>query len=463
MKLALTILLATPALCVDVELASPFTDHMVLQQGRAVPVWGSADPGEEVVVAFGERTARTRADAAGAWRVDLDPLRASAEPRALLVNGAPRCSDVLVGEVWIASGQSNMAWRLKSTSHAAEDAAAATQTAIRIFAAPQVSQPAPAARVAASWQVLTPENAPESSAVAQLFARRLHDTLGVPIGILNISWGGSACEAWTPREALAPVPLFAPILEREANGRPQHKAAHLWNGMAAPLVPYAIRGAIWYQGEFNVPRAAQYAELFPTMIAAWRAAWRQGDFPFYYVQIAPYRYSPRADPRAAAELREAQRLTERRLPHVGMACIADIGDVRDIHPRNKRGVAERLAALALARTYGLPGVDSGPAFAFAERAGKFMSVAFTSAEGLATRDGQAPGPFEVAGADGRWTRAHAHLDGRRVVVWGESVPQPTQVRYAWREDWEGNLVNRAGLPTSSFTSSEEAWVTADER
>jgi sialate O-acetylesterase len=291
--------------------------------------------------------------------------------------------------------------------------------------------------------------------VGYYFARELQRELEVPIGILHTSWGGTLAEAWTSRDALAAHDEFQPILDRvEQTQEHQHRAAHLFNGMIAPLVPYGIRGAIWYQGESNVGRAEQYASLFPTMIADWRARWGQGDFPFYFVQLAPFRYG-NSDPELLAELWEAQLKTLQGVPKTGMVVTTDIATTSDIHPPNKQDVGKRLALWALANVYERDGVAySGPIYKSHESQGNAIHIAFDHGEGLAARDGEPLRDFTIAGEDRTFVPAQARIEGNAIVVSSPDVKEPVAVRFAWYDTAEPNLVNASGLPASPFRTDD---------
>ncbi|MFC1545263.1 sialate O-acetylesterase [Gemmatimonadota bacterium] len=446
----------------DVTLPSLFTDHMVIQRDARVTFWGWADPGERVTVALGTRSRKTSADAAGTWEVTLPPIRSGGDPLTLIVTGDNTLviEDVLVGEVWICSGQSNMWWPIRSASDPDSISAAADFPAIRMFTVTQRTELEPQENCEGSWEVCTPETVKAFSAVGYHFARILHQEIDCPVGMIHTSWGGTPAEAWTSIETLQSDPSYDQVLDRrEADGtRPQHRAATLWNAMIAPLIPFTIKGVIWYQGEANVPRAAQYRTLFPDMIADWRQNWDQGAFPFYFVQLAPYRYGGR-DPRAGAELRDAQR-TALSIPNTGMAVTSDIGNPRDIHPRNKHDVGNRLALWALANDYGRDLVYSGPLYASMEIDGPEIRLSFQhSAGGLATIDGAAPTHFEIAGRDRKFQAAEARIEGDTVIVYAEQVTDPVAVRYAWRDDAEPNLISLEGLPASSFRTDNWPGIT----
>jgi sialate O-acetylesterase len=298
--------------------------------------------------------------------------------------------------------------------------------------------------------------------VAYFFGRKLQKELGVPVGLINSSWGGTICEAWTSNEALQGEDDFKALLQRGAkdkNKKNPNRASVLYNGMIAPLIPYGIRGAIWYQGESNVGRAAQYAKLFPTMIRDWRNRWDE-KFPFLFVELAPFRYGGH-DPQLCAELWDAQLKTLKNVEKTGMAVTTDIATLHDIHPPNKQDVGARLARWALAKTYGRDLVYSGPIYKSMKIEGNKVRLAFDHVGGgLKTRDGKAPNEFQIAAAEGDFVPAQAKIEGDSVVVWSDKVSQPAAVRMGWRDTAQPNLMNEAGLPASPFRTDDRKLKTA---
>ncbi|HEV2761856.1 MAG TPA: sialate O-acetylesterase, partial [Pyrinomonadaceae bacterium] len=643
-----------------VRVPSLVGDNMVLQQGRAARVWGWAEPGERVTVRLAGRTATAATDASGRWEVFIGPLRAGG-PHTLTIIGSNTLTfrNVLVGEVWVCSGQSNMEWPLAQAEGGPRDAEAANLPRVRLFTVEKRTSDRPLEDVRGRWVVATPEQAARFSAVGFYFGRALHARLGVPVGLIHTSWGGTPAEAWTSRAALEADPSFRPILERyeaelrdlprrlrehevafarwegqyvrldsgnegegrgfadparDADGWRKMRLPQLWEGaglkvdgavwfrrevnvpptlagrelilslgavddfdttyfngvrvgatgaetpyayqtprryrvpaplvrpgrnvvavrvfdrmggggfaaepgamslapadpkagaglslegewdykaesvapepavdyagypgprpgpdnpnnptvlynaMLAPLTPYAIRGAVWYQGESNAGRAYQYRALFPALIRDWRRAWGQPDFPFYFVQLANWR-ARKSEPAESdwAELREAQLFTLRSVPRTGMAVAVDIGEAEDIHPRNKRDVGERLARWALAETYKQRVVPSGPLYESHAVEGGRVRLRFGHASGLKTSDGASPKGFAVAGADRKFVWAEARVEGDTVVVWSERVPTPAAVRYAWADNPAVNLYNGAGLPASPFRTDDWPGLTA---
>jgi len=459
------ILLAASARA-EIAMPAVFGDHMVLQRNRPVPVWGTAKPNERVSVRVAGQTQTTRTGVKGRWKVVLTPLKAGG-PYEMVVSGKNTLhfADCLIGEVWICSGQSNMAFALRSGNDAKAEIAAAEHPRIRLLAVPRRPMETPQTDFRGAWTVCSPKTAGAFSAVGYFFGRDLERILDVPIGLVNTSYGGTPAEAWTDARALAHERKLAPLLKRwkAAVGRPgrggkrgkmrlhPHRPANLWNGMVAPLVPYAMRGAIWYQGESNAGRAVQYETLFPTMISAWRAHWNLGNFPFLFVQLANFK-ARREEPgeSAWAELREAQRLTLGKVPNAGMAVIIDIGEAGNIHPKNKQDVGKRLAALALAGTYGREVVPAGPLFRKAVRDGKHLVLHFDNANGLCTQDDETLRGFAVAARDKHWVWAKARIVGETVVVEHPAGRQARYVRYGWADNPACNLANGAELPASPF-------------
>lgn len=448
----------------EVRLPKIFGTHMVLQQQLPIKVWGWADPGERVEVSLAGQRRATTADAAGRWMVVLEALPAGG-PHELVVAGSNqiKLEDVLIGEVWVGSGQSNMQWPISRSMNAEKEIAEANWPNIRLFTVTRKIAEKPQEDCEGSWSVCSPQSIADFSAVLYFFGRKIHQELGVPVGLIHSSWGGTVAEAWTSKEALESDEDFAPILERGAvfNPKTPNQPAVLFNAMIHPLLNFGIRGVVWYQGESNCARAEQYQKLFPTLIQDWRKRWGLGDFPFYFVQLAPFRYR-NADPRNCAELREAQRLTLR-LPNTGMAVTMDIGDVNDIHPTNKQEVGRRLALWALAKTYGKDIVYSGPLYREAKTEGNKIRIFFDHVDGGLVVKGPELTHFQIAGADGEFKPAKAVIDGETVVVWSDEVPNPVAVRFGWSDDAEPNLFNAAGLPASPFRTDNFPLVTAGRK
>jgi len=459
---ALLVLLIATAAGADVELPPLLGDGMVLQRGRPLPVWGRAAPGEKVVVRIAGRSASGVADEAGRWEVVLPALKVGG-PYRLTVKGSRstpvRRENVLVGEVWICSGQSNMAWPVSRARDAKEEIAASGDRGLRLLTVPRKAADAPVESFSAAWRECGPKTVRGFSAVAYFFGRELRRRLKVPVGLVNTSYGGTPVEAWTSREALEAAAPDA--LPGYAARKPPHRASCLYHGMIAPLVPYGIRGAIWYQGESNAGRAFRYRTLFPAMIADWRARWGQGDFPFYFVQLANFRArKPEPGESAWAELREAQLLTLKSVPNTGMAVAIDVGGAKDIHPKSKQEVGRRLALWALARDYGKKVVPSGPIYRGHEVEDGRVVIGFDHVGGgfAARPEGKLLG-FAIAGADRKFVWAEAEIEGDRVVVRHPDIPEPAAVRYGWADNPAANLANREGLPASPFRTDDWPGVT----
>jgi len=416
----------------DVKLPHVIGRHMVLQRQRPVVIWGWADPGEAVTVSLDRQSTRSTADDKGNWKVTLPALEADGKPHRVTVSGKNKIEidDVLVGEVWLGSGQSNMEWPVIATQKAQEAIAAANHPQIRLFHVPKVQTPQPADDVNAEWRACTPQTIPGFSAALYFFGRRLHKDLNVPVGLINDSWGGSPIEAW----------LVA-----------GQKSGGMYNGMTAPVKSFAVRGVIWYQGESNVGSGLAYFGNMKALIEGWRNAWGY-EFPFYFVQLAPWSgYQPNALP----PLWEAQ-AESLKIPGTGMAVVTDlVDDVKDIHPSNKRDVGNRLALWALAKTYGKKDlVYSGPLYRSMAVEGNKVRLSFAHlGGGLKSRDGKPLAEFQIAGADGKFVPAEATIDGGTVVVQSKDVAAPQQVRFGWHNTANPNLINAEGLPASPFQTN----------
>jgi sialate O-acetylesterase len=482
----------------DVTLAPLFQDHAVLQRDLPLPVWGLAAPGEHVTVTFHDQTIGTTTAADGRWMVYLAAVPASAEPAELIVTGKNTLTvrDILVGDVWLASGQSNMEWPLKSAANAEREVPAASFPQIRLFSVLRHVAGEPIDTVTGAWQPCSPESVKTFSAIAYFFARDLHRKLGVPVGVIGTYFGGTPIESWMSASTLrgtaawpaiearwlkdsADFPTYKltyPAL-RAAWGKAEEHAkatktknpltwppppigpgtqfepSGLFNGMIAPLQPYALRGMIWYQGEQNWQRPEEYAELFPAMIRSWRAQWGQGDFPFYFVQLANFTVVNDPTNRAWARLRDAQR-SALALPATGMAVTIDIGNPKDIHPLNKHDVGRRLALIAKTEVYGIPGDDNGPTFAYVTGEPSAIRVHFTHAATGLIAAGKPVQSLEVAGADQKFYPASGKIERDTLLVSSPQVKVPLAVRYAWTNAPSANLFNGAGLPAVPFRSDD---------
>ncbi|HLP09784.1 MAG TPA: sialate O-acetylesterase [Opitutaceae bacterium] len=531
LALALSSSLLAVTLHAEVKLAAVFTDHAVLQRDAVVPIWGTARRGEKVTVTFRTQTLVTKADRDGAWRINLAPMPANPYPADLVVEGSNTLTlhDVLVGDVWLCSGQSNMEWPVRLSDYAATETATAHFPLIRHFkVATQMSHEQPAAAVQGSWSVCTPETAGHFTAVGFFFARDVHQALGVPQGLLNISWGGTPLESWLSPAMLASSPHAASVAQAWAKTvaeYPTKKAEHdrrmaeweqraaaakaagqpeppdrpwrpagpglpeeptvVWQGMVAPTIPYAIRGVLWYQGESNVGREAEYRDLFATLIRGWREAWAAAaqpatpagepkkrrrkktdeaavatpltlePFPFLFVQLPNYADNTPTGT-AWARLREAQ-ASALALPATGMAVAIDVGESANLHPPHKQEIGRRLALLARTQVFG-EGLDaSGPTYAehtFVPDGS--VRIRFDHAEiGLVCRGPRVQG-FQLAGADRVFQPAEARIEGDVVIVSSPTVKAPMAVRYAFANDPQpdANLYNGAGLPAAPFRTDD---------
>jgi sialate O-acetylesterase len=527
----------------DVRLPAIFGSHMVLEQDIKIPVWGWADAGEAVTVTLGSDTAKTSADTNGNWRVELAPVTTATTPLTLTVTGKNnlKFDDVLVGDVWVCSGQSNMEFDMRRAHNAATEIPLADDPQIRLFIVTKKIALDPQTDVQGQWMVCTPASVIDFSAVGYFFGHELRDVLHRPIGLIGAYWGGMPAQAFTSLSGLQRNPPFAsyigayqkdvanypkaredypaalaafqvqqkqwnetvapiynPIFKQwqdaanqaGANGQPAPpkpvpsvpipKAPNLpegapdtptvlYNGMIAPLIPYAIKGAIWYQGEANVDKPLEYRTLFPRMISDWREKWNQGDFPFLYVQLANF-LAPQSKPSEGgwAYLREAQ-LKTLALPNTGMAVIVDIGNAANIHPADKLDVGLRLALAAKHVAYKQDLVYSGPIYDSMKIEGNKIRVNFTdTGSGLqmstppwtpAGKPAPAPAPteltgFAIAGADQNWVWAQAKIDGNTVLVSSDQVASPVAVRYGWANNPPCNLYNKEGLPASPFRTDD---------
>ena len=498
----------------DVKLHGLFSDNMVLQRDASVPIWGWADENEDITIQFRDQKVTTKAKD-GKWIVRLNRLRAG-DPGELKVTGKNSIvlNNVLVGEVWIASGQSNMEWPLRAAYQPEKEIPAATNPMLRLYTVPKLKADEPKNDVSASWQECHPETVSNFSAVAYYFARDLQKALKVPVGVIHTSWGGSPAEVWMSERVLAANPDYKRDIlgaystakqkyeealaqfeqeqaEAKKEGKPftkrrpsaAWKPAELYNGMIAPLIPYAIKGAIWYQGESNAGRAHQYRTLFPEMIRNWRRDWGQGEFAFLEVQLAPF-MEIKSEPVESswAELREAQLLATKALPKVGMAVITDVGEEKDIHPKKKEPVGARLALAARVIAYGQDIVHSGPTYKSMKVKGDKAVLSFDHVgSGLAARPlpakkekedaqtvtydrktGHLEVPltgFAIAGEDKKFVWAKAEIQGDKVVVSSPQILKPVAVRYGWADYPVVNLWNKEGLPASPFRTDEFPMLT----
>ena len=501
----LALFLCAPA-SAEVKLNPLFSPGMVLQRNTDVPVWGTATKGEQVTVQFQEQTVTAIGDKDGTWKVQLKNLQAGG-PFQMTVKGENTIDvpNVLVGEVWICSGQSNMAFALSNAASAQRHIDASKNPQIRLFQVGMNASDTPVAEVKGQWVECGPTTAGKFSAVGYFFGRDLQKALGVPVGLIQSAVGGTPAEAWTSKETLIANPAFKGILNTYAEAvknypqaKEQYEAAVvkyrdaaaaakkqgttaprapqlpygpenprrpscLYNGMLRPLVPYAIRGAIWYQGESNATRAFEYRTLYPAMIQNWRDEWGRKNFPFLAVQLAPFKkISPQPQESDWAELREAQLLATKLLPKVEQAVITDVGEQDDIHPTQKEPVGARLALLARKTAYGEKLVASGPEYSVQKIDGGRIVLSFRNVGGgLLAKDGPLTG-FTICGKDRMWTNAMAEIQGDKVVVWSRNVSEPVAVRFGWFDFPVVNLWNKDGLPATPFRTDDFPLTTDPE-
>lgn len=464
-RLLVLLLVSCPATLALAEIRLPaiFSDHMVVQRDAALKVWGWADPGEAVTVNLATQRRTTHADDAGRWLAQLDPLERSENPLEMTVSAAGENSlnvrDILVGEVWLCSGQSNMEWPVTHANNASSEIAAAHHPNIRMFRVDQSARAQPAPDCSGSWVVCTTQTAGGFSAVGYFFGRDLHKSLHVPVGLINSSFGGATLEAWMDRGTLGEFPEMKPRVQDLGAELNQYVPTALYNPMIAPIIGYTIRGTIWYQGESNVANAWRYRERFPAMIRSWRECWGQGDFPFLFVQLANYGdVLPEPAESEWAELREAQAMALS-LPNTAMAVALDIGDAANIHPPNKQETARRLALAARAVAYGKKVVYQGPTYEAMSVEGSSIRVKFRNTEGRLIARGDRVTGFAIAGDDKKFVWADATIDGDIVIVSSKLIPNPVAVRYGWASNPRCNLYNSADLPASPFRTDDWPGIT----
>ena len=489
-------------------------NNMVLQQNHKNPIWGWGNPGELIQVQIAEQNHKVEVSPEGYWKVSLDPMPASATPKVMTIQGSSelKFENILVGEVWLCSGQSNMGWALGNSDDSDLEIMTANYPNLRLVSVPQVGTQEAQTDFNGRWESTTPEVAKNFSAVGYLFGRRLHLALGIPVGLIDNAWGGSACEAWIPRDRLNQLPVAKTYMDQwretektfdydkllasyqenleawkmkaeiarkdgkpQTGGRPraphnqltgQHRPANLYNGVLNPIIGYGIKGAIWYQGESNGRRGHAYREVFPLMIQSWRDAWKQGDFSFYWVQLADF-MSEVPDPpteQTWPELREAQTFTLDKLKNVGEAVIIDVGEGRDIHPRNKQMVANRLVRNALAKDYGMEIPHQSPRYQSMETKGNKIILSFDHVgQGLYCFDVREPIGFSICGEDQKFVWAQARLVGKdKVEVWAEGIENPVAARYAWADNPVCNLYRKDGsvtLPVTPFRTDDFSMIT----
>jgi sialate O-acetylesterase len=499
--LALTLVSAAHA---ELKLPAIISDHMVLQQKQSNPIWGWDSPGTKITVTFAGQTKTAETGPDGRWQVKLDPLPASDQPQTLTVTGSEKreISDVLIGEVWMCSGQSNMQFSLGNDWNGDVEAASSKLPNLRLIKVPAVGTQEPQKDFKGKWKATTPETCVGFSAVGFIFGRYLHNTLGVPVGLIDNSWGGSWAEAWVRRESLEKDPRFKSLMEstvkketelsdpaekakydeqmakwkeEAAKAKAENKRApappsspqqwltgnsrpgNIFNGVVHPTIGYSIKGVIWYQGESNAGRPREYRDLFPFMIEQWRKEWQQGEFPFYWVQLADFMAEKKQPGQSSwAELREAQTMTMK-LPNSGQAVIIDLGEGKDIHPRNKHDVAARLVRWALVKDYGMTMPYRSPEFKSMEINGRKVTVNFDCfGDALRTFDVPDAVGFAVCGEDKVWHWAKGSVKGdNKVELTCDEVEKPIAVRYAWADNPVCNLFSQHGLPVTPFRTDKD--------
>ncbi|WP_428232290.1 sialate O-acetylesterase [Flavobacterium sp.] len=494
--LFLFVVIADAALFAQVKLPALVADNMVLQQNAKVNLWGWASPNEKITIRLGwtNLPVAITADAKGNWKTAVDTPLAGEKPYDITINASNTIvlKNVLIGEVWLCSGQSNMffpvgredkTWKTGVKNYE-EEVKNASYPNIRLFTVGLNASPIPLEEVTGSWKMCTPESIQTFSAVAYFFGRELYQKLQVPIGLISTSWGGTKAEAWTAQNVLEEDVAFLPILQEDAKNeklyqekletyylnltneriasaenalkgqlkKPKkelNKTSYvLYNAMLHPLVNYTIKGAIWYQGESNSGKAYLYRTLFPAMVRSWRAEWNEGNFPFYYVQITPHKGQN-------AEIREAQLISLKTIPNSGMVVTTDIGDAQNIHPIDKQTVGYRLALIARAKTYGENKlVYSGPIFNHMKIKKQKVQLFFDYTESGLKKNGEVLKEFEIAGNDQVFYPADAKIEGKTIVVSASKVKEPVAVRFAWKAVPEPNLFNNDNLPASPFRTDD---------
>ncbi len=500
-KITLFILLMVSVTHADIKLPSILGSHMVIQQNTVIKIWGWAEAGEKINVrgSWQKSGASTMADEKGEWITVINSPSAGG-PYEILIEGKNKIvlQDILAGEVWVASGQSNMAMALRRCENAEAEITAADYPDIRLFHVERIHNEKPQDDCTGSWVKCTPQSVGDFSAVAYYFGRKLHKELDLPVGLISSSKGGSPAEAWMSIEGLKNASLLSELEEMwhkwqqefpeaeetyqkkykiwltekkqaEKKDKPEPKEPRkpiaynmitkphrrpgaLYNAMIVPLLHFKVKGVIWYQGENNVDRPVQYRKLFPALIESWRADRQQKDMSFYYAQIAPFRYT--GEEKAASLLREAQTMAMT-VPNTGMAVTADIGNIDDIHPKNKKDVGERLALWALAKTYDNDKiVCSGPLYRSMQIENSSIRISFDYAKTGLARKGDSLTHFRIAGKDQKFYPANAIIEGSAILVSSQKVANPVAVRYGWHIATMPNLYNREGLPAVPFRTDD---------
>ncbi|MEM6474210.1 MAG: sialate O-acetylesterase, partial [Planctomycetota bacterium] len=486
----------------EIRTSAVFGDSMVLQRDKPIHIWGWADANASVSISLGDQSVSGKCDADGRFDLELPSMKAGGPHEMSITSGGETKAfkDVLIGEVWVCSGQSNMQWAVRQANDADLESLSANYPNIRLITVPQVGTQEPQDSFDGQWQACTPESVKDFSAVGYFFGRQIHQTLDVPVGLIDNAWGGSAAEAWVKRDVLRESGKFDDLLagwreieatydheaamakfrerlaawqKNKSGRRPtqprnrlvgQHRPANLYNGVLHPIIGYTIRGTIWYQGESNSGRAYLYRELFPLMISHWRNEWGQGDFPFYWVQLADY-FDEVDTPKGSrwAELREAQTMTLDKLPNTGEAVIINLGEASDIHPKNKQDVGKRLARWALAKDYGYDLSCQSPTYSSMEVVDSKIVLKFDHVGGrLDTFDVDTLIGFTIAGEDQVFVDAVAKITSKNTIeVSSPEVSQPVAVRYAWADNPVCNGQSAEGLPMTPFRTDDWKGLTAD--
>ncbi len=472
--IVITVVAFAGALHADVKLPNVIGSNMVLQQGKPINIWGWAEAKEKVKVTFAGKTVSATTGADGKWALQLPAQKANAEGQKLTVAGKNTITlkNVLVGEVWLCSGQSNMDWSMTRSQHKGEEIPKANYPLIRLFQIETKALPTPAENVPATWTNCSPKTASRFSAVGYHFGQNLHTELKIPIGLIQSAWGGSEIEPWTPLVGFEKVASLSKFAQQVKGLKPKarvngHTPSAICNGMIHPIAPVTMRGAIWYQGESNCLKGDTtiYTDKTLAMVSGWRSIFKQDDLSFYFVQIAPFTYvkayKEKRNKNLTAEslprFWDAQTACLKAVPNCGMVVVTDItGNVGNIHPGNKRDVGARLARWAMAKNYGKSDlVYSGPIYKSMKVKGKKVEVSFDHCgSGLKSLDGKELSQFQIAGADKKFISAKAVIEGKTVVVSCADVAKPVAARFAWHEPAIGNLGNKEGLPAVPFRTDD---------
>lgn len=501
----------------ELKLPTIVGDNMVLQRDQDLNIWGWDDAGQEVSVSFAGQSVKGKADDKGRWQVVLKPMQANAKGQEMVIAGSGgnkiSLKNILIGEVWLCSGQSNMSFAVGRGYGGDLEALTANYPQIRMISVPNLASQEPKDHFKGQWDACDPAVTANFSAVGYYFGRLLHQALGVPVGLIDNAWGGSTAEAWVRRDLLEQDVKYKTLMDRwekiektydfevlkeayqkkrtkwqeavkkaKTEGKPvpvaprgprnlltgNNRPANLYNGVLHPVIGYSMRGVIWYQGESNASRAYVYRSLFPLMIQNWRDEWKQGDFPFYWVQLADFKgEKPEPEDSQWAELREAQTLTMSKLKNTGEAVIIDIGEGRDIHPRNKRTVGERLGRWALAKDYGFDKTITfqSPTYQKMEKKGNKILLSFdhVGSRGLYSFDVSEPIGFAIAGSDKKFVWAKGEIVGEnQMKIWSDEVKEPVAVRYAWAANPVANMRSSENLPMTPFRTDDFPMITNPE-